>query len=82
MVFLISFVFSEQGISELQRSRSRVQSLESEIARLRSENDRLAIEIESLRRSTFVVEKIAREDLGMSKPDEIVYLLQEEKKPR
>jgi len=79
VVFLISFVFSEQGISELQRSRGRVQSLENDILLLKTENARLAREIESLRRSTFAVEKIAREDLGMSRPDEIVYLLQPER---
>ncbi|HVT44840.1 MAG TPA: septum formation initiator family protein [Thermoanaerobaculia bacterium] len=75
IVFLVSFVFSEQGISELQRSRKHVQSLQEEIARLETENLRLRREIQSLRTSTFVVERIAREDLGMSKEGEIVYLL-------
>lgn len=75
LVFLISFVFSEQGISELQRSRTRVQSLQSEIKRLETENAQREQEIESLKRSTFAVERIAREDLNMSKPGETVYLL-------
>jgi cell division protein FtsB len=75
LVFLISYMFSEQGISELQRSRARVQSLQSEIDRLEAENERLAGEIESLKRSTFAVERIAREDLSMSKPGEVVYVL-------
>jgi cell division protein FtsL len=75
LVFLISFMFSEQGISELQRSRARVQTLQSEIDRLESENARLEREIESLKRSTFAVERIAREDLSMSRPGEFVYVL-------
>jgi cell division protein FtsB len=75
LVFLISFMFSEQGITELQRSRSRVQAMEAEIARLKAENQRLAQEIESLKRSTFAVERIAREDLSMSRPGEVVYVL-------
>lgn len=74
-VFLISFVFSEEGISELQRSRKRVHDLETEIQRLQVENQRLAAEIESLKNSTFAVERIAREDLSMSKPGEVVYML-------
>lgn len=75
IVFLISFFFSEQGMSELQRSRLRVQDLQSEVTRLQVENKRLQQEIESLKKSTFAVERIAREDLGMSKPGEVVYML-------
>lgn len=75
VVFLISFMFSEQGISELQRSRKRVQDLRTDITRLEAEQVHLAGEIESLRRSTFAVERIAREQLGMSRPGEVVYML-------
>jgi cell division protein FtsB len=75
IVFLVSFFFSEQGMSELQRSRLRVQNLQSEVTRLETENKRLQQEIESLKKSTFAVERIAREDLGMSKPGEVVYML-------
>jgi cell division protein FtsB len=78
VIFLISFVFSEQGISELQRSRATVQKLETDIEFLRKENERLGREIESLKSSTFIVEKIAREDLGMSKEGEIIYMLPRE----
>ena len=78
MVFLISFMFSEEGISELQRARKQVDDLEREIAQLQSDNVRLRKEIDSLGRSTFVVERIAREDLGMSKPGEVVYMLPRE----
>jgi cell division protein FtsB len=75
IVFLISFFFSEQGISELQRSRNRVNDLKAEIHRLELQNQRLKNEIESMKRSTFAVERIAREDLGMSRPGETVYML-------
>lgn len=75
VVFLISFMFSEQGISELQRSRKRVQDLRTDIARLEAEQISLTGEIDSLRRSTFAVERIAREQLGMSRSGEIVYML-------
>ena len=79
IVFLISFFFSEQGISESHRSRKRVDDLRAEIKKLEAENQRLKAEIESLKKSTFVVERIAREDLGMSKPGETVYMLPPEK---
>jgi cell division protein FtsB len=75
IVFLISFFFSDRGIAELEHARQHVAELEADIARLKAENARLLAEIESAKNSTFAVEKIAREDLGMSKAGEIVYML-------
>lgn len=75
VVFLISFVFSEEGIAELRDARLRVEGLRSDVVRLDRENQELEREIESLRASNFAVEKIAREDLGMSRPGEVTYML-------
>lgn len=74
-VFIISFFFSDRGIAELQQARKRVNSLQADIRKLEAENARLRSEIESVRKSTFAVERIAREDLAMSKKGEIVYML-------
>jgi cell division protein FtsB len=75
VVFAISFVFSDRGLPELQHSRTRVAGLRADITRLESENARLRAEIESVRKSSYAIERIAREDLGMSKKGEIVYML-------
>jgi cell division protein FtsB len=75
IVFVVSFLFSDRGISELQRSRKRVDELQTDIQRLKTENARLQTEIDSVRKSSFAVERIAREELSMSKKGEIVYLL-------
>ena len=75
VVFLISFFFSDRGIAELQHARKRVATMRSDITRLEQENVRLRAEIESVKRSTYAVERIAREDLAMSKKGEIVYML-------
>jgi cell division protein FtsB len=75
LVFLISFVFSDRGLPELQHARTRVATLQSDIARLDADNARLRAEIESVKKSSYAVERIAREDLGMSKKGETVYML-------
>jgi cell division protein FtsB len=75
VVFAISFVFSDRGLPELQHSRTRVAELRQDIARIEAENERLRAEIESVKRSSYAVERIAREDLGMSRKGEIVYML-------
>ena len=75
VVFLISFFFSDRGIAELQHARQRVAALHGDISRLEAENARLTAEIDSVKHSTYAVERIAREDLGMSKKGEVVYML-------
>lgn len=75
VVFAISFVFSDRGLHELQHARTRVTKLRADIAKVEAENARLRAEIESVKRSSYAVERIAREDLGMSRKGEIVYML-------
>jgi cell division protein FtsB len=76
IVLLISFLFRKEGTSELQQTRQRVEVLQQEIERLRAENQQLAEQINSLRSSTFSIEKIAREELGMAREGEVVYVLE------
>lgn len=75
LVFMVSFFFSDRGIAELQHARRRVTDLRGDITRLQTDNGRLRGEIESAKKSTWAVEKIAREDLGMSRKGEVVYML-------
>jgi cell division protein FtsB len=75
VVFAVSFFFSDRGLPELQHARTRVAELRTDIARLEAENTKLRAEIESVKRSSYAIERIAREDLGMSRKGEIVYML-------
>lgn len=75
LVFAISFVFSDRGLPELQHARTRVAELRADIAKTEAENARLRAEIESVKKSSFAVERIAREDLGMSRKGETIYML-------
>jgi len=70
-----SLFLTGRATSELQQSRQRVASLAAEIRQLEKENARLKSEIDSVKKSTYAVERIAREDLGMSKRGEVIYLL-------
>jgi cell division protein FtsB len=75
LVFTVSFFFSDRGLPELQHSRTRVATLRKDIAQIEAENARLRAEIRSVKQSSYAVERIAREDLGMSRKGETVYML-------
>ena len=75
VVLMFSFFFSDRGIAELRYARQRVDALHANIGQLQAENARIRSEIDSVRKSTYAVERIAREDLSMSKSGEVVYML-------
>ena len=70
LILYIVFLFSDKYARTLQLKED-IKRLESEIEELKMKNNNLSEEVESLK-SDKSVEKIAREELGLTKPDEIL----------
>ena len=70
LIFYIVFLFSDKYARTLQLKED-IKILESEIEELKTKNNNLSEEVESLKSDKYV-EKIAREELGLTKPDEIL----------
>ncbi len=68
----------EEGVMHVFRERTRLQELSHSVEGLRAENERLRGEIRALREDPRAVERLAREDLGLSKEGEIVFILESE----
>jgi cell division protein FtsB len=68
----------EEGVMHVFRERSRLQELSHSVSSLREENNRLRAEIKALREDPRALEKLAREDLGLSREGEIVFILESE----
>ncbi len=74
----VGSVFGDRGILNLLQKRREVEALRAELDELRAENARLAAEVTELRTSPRAVETIAREQLGLARPDETVFFVREE----
>jgi cell division protein FtsB len=72
LIAVASVVEKKSFVKVLQMSKTRTE-LQQEIARLRQVNEGLAREIRAFANNPSQVEAIAREDLGLVKPGEIVY---------
>ncbi|MFH1939161.1 MAG: cell division protein FtsL [bacterium] len=70
LILYIVFLFSDKYARTLQLKED-IKRLESEIEELKIKSNDLSEEVESLK-SDKSVEKIAREELGLTKPDEIL----------
>lgn len=75
LVFVAIFVWSDKGLGELRRLDRRADGLREDIRLLTADNARLRAEIESFPKSRVVVERLAREELGLVRPGEVVVLL-------
>jgi cell division protein FtsB len=73
----VGSVFGDRGILNLMHKRQEVDELRVELETLRAENARLASEVVALRSSPRAVERLAREQLGLARPDETVFLIRE-----
>ena len=70
IILYIVFLFSDKYARTLQLKED-IKRLESELEELKLKNSSLSEEMEALK-SDKSVEKIAREELGLTKPDEIL----------
>lgn len=63
------------GVAELWHRWRRLEEARTEVARLQAENDSLRLVLWRLENDLDYVEKVAREDYGMSRDGERVYRL-------
>ena len=73
--FLYVLTLSDQGIVRIIRLKNRIEQGEKDITALEAEQDSLQSELSGLENNLDLVEKHAREELGMVKPGEVVYKL-------
>ena len=69
---LVTAVFGDKGVLELWRLRSEVAALHRDVQALEAESERLSRAITDLRDNPAVIERIAREVLGLVRPGERV----------
>jgi cell division protein FtsB len=66
-------ILEPQGLPRLQGLERELAGVESENAELRRSVDRLRIEVQALREDPAAVERIARDELGMVRRNEVVF---------
>jgi cell division protein FtsL len=78
VALLVGSIFGDRGLINLIQKREQVDTLRLEIEALKADNARLAGEISALKQSPRAIEQLAREELGLARPDETVFLIREE----
>jgi len=81
IALVVGSLFGDRGILQVMTQRQRALELAREIEGIRGENARLAAEIHALRTDPRAIERIAREQLGLARPGETVFLIRDADAP-
>jgi cell division protein FtsB len=77
IALVVGSLFGDRGILQLMAQRQRALDLAREVEEIRADNVRLASEIHALRTDPRAIERIAREELGLARPGETVFLVKD-----
>ena len=79
LVLVINALIGERGLMETLRARRQHQELMTAIERLRADNARLRDEARRLRSDPATIEALARQELGLIKPGEMLFIIKDAK---
>ena len=81
LVLVINALVGERGLMETLRARRQHQELVSAIDGLRTENARLRDEARRLRSDPATIEALARKELGLIRPGEMLFIIKDATTP-
>ena len=81
IALVVGSLFGDRGMFQLVTQRQKAQALQRQLEELRSENATLAAEIAGLRSDPRAIERLAREQLGLARPGEVVFVIRDEVAP-
>jgi cell division protein FtsB len=72
LVMIVHDVFGTHGFLAMRRTQNEIRKVKADLEQLSKENAALAQEVKDLNSDPRLIEKIARDDLGLARPGEII----------
>jgi cell division protein FtsB len=81
-VIVVDGLVGDRGLLAMIRARHEYDEVAATIARQRAENARLREEARRLKEDPAMIEDVARRDLGLVKPGEMVFIIKDVQSPK
>ena len=75
-------IFGPHGFLAMRRTKIEIARVQSDINRLAKENAELSDEVKSLKTDPHKIESIARDELGLAKPNEVIIKVPPSQQPQ
>jgi cell division protein FtsB len=72
VVMIVHDVFGTHGFLAMRRTQSEIKKVQADLEQLSKENEALEQEVKDLKTDPKLIEKIARDDLGLARPGEVI----------
>jgi cell division protein FtsB len=81
LALLIHDIFGPHGVIAMRRTQREIQQIQQQIGKINAENKSLAEQVNSLKTDPKAIERIAREEMGLARPGELIFKLPDPAKP-
>ena len=81
VVLVMHDIFGAHGFLAMRRTQEEMRRAETNLDRLNKENAQLEQEVKDLKTDPKLIEKIARDDLGLARPGEIIIKIPQSQQP-
>ena len=81
LVLIINALVGDRGLTETLRARRQHHDLVASIDRLKAENAQLRDDARRLRSDPATIEALARRELGLIRPGEVLFIIKDAKNP-
>ena len=78
---LVHDVFGPHGFIAMRRTQKEIEQVREQISKMNDENKSLAEQVNSLKTDPKSIERIAREEMGLARPGEMIFKLPDTAKP-
>ena len=78
---LVHDVFGPHGFIAMRRTQKEIEQIREQIGKVNDENKTLADRVISLKSDPKSIERIAREEMGLARPGEMIFKLPDAAKP-
>jgi len=82
LAIFVHDLFGEHGFLAMRRMQKEVEKLGVEIRDLNDENQKLADQVQALKSDPKAIERIAREEMGLARPGELIFKLPPKSPPQ
>ena len=72
---IVHDILGPHGLLAMRRSQKELENLRQEIQQINENNRRLAEQVKGLKSDPRLIERIAREEMGLARPGELIFKL-------
>jgi cell division protein FtsB len=81
LALFVHDIFGTHGFIAMRRTQEEIDDIRAQIGKMNNENKSLAEQVNSLKTDPKSIERIAREEMGLARPGEMIFKLPETSKP-